>query len=122
VIVFNLEGVNSIDSTSLHMLVNLHQRATERNIHVLYSHPKGPVRDALHSYGAVAKFGDRFFWETWQAVEYGRGLLADAEDPQPIPTFQRVFQFSEQAEDHHKRERQARKAAKAQAKSAKKAS
>jgi anti-sigma B factor antagonist len=57
-LVIDLRGLDFVDSTGLHVLVQLHQRctATGRTLHLLVS--DGPVRRTLEVSGVLGVFGD----------------------------------------------------------------
>ncbi|RME96819.1 MAG: solute carrier 26 family protein [Bacteroidetes bacterium] len=70
-IIINAEGMNSLDSSALHLLEEIvkEQRAKGRN--VFFSGVKGPVRDLLVRAGLFAKIGaDNFFMTVQEAVDY----------------------------------------------------
>jgi anti-anti-sigma factor len=55
-----MESVNSMDSTAIQMLFDLHDELKLRGIQLYLVEVKGPVRDKLHISGFTEKLGAQF--------------------------------------------------------------
>lgn len=61
-VVIDASGINNIDSSSVHMLLDLHYELQEKEIEVLFAEVKGPLRDKFHQSEVTEKLGtNRFF-------------------------------------------------------------
>ena len=73
------ESINNIDSTALHALEEIIIDFNSRNVEVLFTGIKGPVRDKMIKSGFVEKANeDHFFMSIQEAVDwYNTGLKED---------------------------------------------
>ncbi|ELR21794.1 inorganic anion transporter, sulfate permease (SulP) subfamily protein [Acanthamoeba castellanii str. Neff] len=77
-IILDATGVNTLDSTSIHLLEDLVQEYKTKQIRFLWANVKGSVRDTMNASGLAKKLGvDNFFLTTHDAVDY---MLAELED------------------------------------------
>lgn len=77
-IILDATGVNTLDSTSIHLLEDLVQEYKAKKIRFLWANVKGSVRDTMNASGLAKKLGvDNFFLTTHDAVDY---MLAELED------------------------------------------
>jgi len=75
-IVIDSVGINSIDSTGVHVLTEVLELHHKKNIRILFSDVKGPVRDAMENAGLTLKIGlENFFLTTHSAVEYATAAV-----------------------------------------------
>ncbi|MDA0873901.1 MAG: solute carrier family 26 protein, partial [Bacteroidetes bacterium] len=56
-LILDLYPVNRVDSTAIHALADIHERLRARNVTLLLSGVKGPVRDAFARSGLAEQFG-----------------------------------------------------------------
>ncbi len=70
VVILDMYPVNKIDTSALHMLADVLDLLHERDVLLLLSGLKGPVRDILRKSGLLAKIGEEnVFAEVHEAVE-----------------------------------------------------
>ena len=76
VLVLDLYPVNRIDSTALHALSDLHRLLADREMGLLFSGVKGPVRDAMRKSGLVDTMGEESLFPRIQnAVDKASSLV-----------------------------------------------
>jgi SulP family sulfate permease len=74
--VLDLYPVNRIDSTALHALSDLHRLLADREMGLLFSGVKGPVRDAMRKSGLVDTMGEESLFPRIQnAVDKASSLV-----------------------------------------------
>jgi SulP family sulfate permease len=82
-VIFDLEGVNSIDATGEEVISTLHDRLGQGGVHVLIARTKRQTLQIFERSGLAEEIGkDHFFRTRTDAIEYAREQLGDqaAED------------------------------------------
>ncbi len=70
-IILNFDSINNIDSSAAHMLEELVTDFKEKEVTILFTGVKGPVRDALERSHLLDKIGTQhFFMSVQEAVDY----------------------------------------------------
>ncbi len=70
-IIINSDSINYMDSTAIHALEELVMDYVDKNLTVLFSGVKGPVRDALYRSGIISKLGEsRLHMSIQEAVDF----------------------------------------------------
>ncbi len=62
-IIINAEAINSLDSTGVHLLKDLHTELDERGIDLVFAGLKGPVRDIMMKNQLLEEFGSESFFD-----------------------------------------------------------
>lgn len=73
-IIVDMESINTIDTSAIHILADIVDELTKQDIFFLLAEVKGPVRDKLHLSGFTKKLGEQYFFVTIEnALEYLAG-------------------------------------------------
>ena len=69
-VIINAESINTLDSTALHALEDVHQTLNDQRIKLFITGVKGPVRDSLHKAELLKEMGEEnFFMSVQEAVD-----------------------------------------------------
>ncbi len=69
-VIIEASGINHIDSSAVQMNLDLQKELESKDIHLMYSDVKGPVRDLFRKYGLFEQIGrENFFLTTGEAVK-----------------------------------------------------
>lgn len=80
-IIIDGSGINSIDSSAIEMVKKLIENYQKRNILLLFSGLKGPVRDVFQQHEIYATNGeDHFFVNIENAEKYAKGEIFDPQN------------------------------------------
>jgi SulP family sulfate permease len=92
-IIINAEAINSLDSSSIHMLSDFLE-SCEDKIKIVFAGVKGPVRDIMAKSKLVDKIGSENFYDTIQAaVDEYAGHPEEAEDLKHFQTFYKKKEY-----------------------------
>ncbi|MGF1473902.1 MAG: SulP family inorganic anion transporter [Rubrobacteraceae bacterium] len=81
-VIIDSRGINDIDVTALEGLESLISEYQARDVHILFTHMKKPVRERLRKSGWLQKFGDICYPTTREALQ-NLGLLKERESGGP---------------------------------------
>lgn len=82
-IIIDGESMNNLDSSGVHAILEVIDIYTSKNIEIIFTGIKGPVRDAMEKGGIIKKIGfDKFFMSIQEGVDYYESKSKDSEPNQ----------------------------------------
>ena len=79
-IIIDGESMNNLDSSGVHAILEVIDIYTSKNIEIIFTGIKGPVRDAMEKGGIIKKTGfDKFFMSIQEGVDYFESKSKDLE-------------------------------------------
>ena len=87
-IIIDGESMNNLDSSGVHAIIEVIEIYTSKNIEIIFTGIKGPVRDAMEKGGIIKKIGfDKFFMSIQEGVDYFESKSKDEEPNQKFKKY-----------------------------------
>ena len=87
-IIIDGESMNNLDSSGVHAILEVIDIYTSKNIEIIFTGIKGPVRDAMEKGGIIKKTGfDKFFMSIQEGVDYFESKSKDLEPDQKFKKY-----------------------------------
>jgi SulP family sulfate permease len=87
-IIIDGESMNNLDSSGVHAILEVIDIYTSKNIEIIFTGIKGPVRDAMEKGGIIKKIGfDKFFMSIQEGVDYFESKSKDVEPNQKFKKY-----------------------------------